>query len=490
MRKLLILSIVLVFVVKFETYSQQMLGLVNSTRAGISGAKINPAFIADSRVWFDVNLFTVDIFEENNFLYLPSEHYYVGKLFQKKPNWRDYDGRPFLDYYEKNRQWDIFTQVYMQLPSAMISFGDHSVGLQLNLRQHANLSNVDNHISKFIVEGLGFQPQQNIYFSSEKFQFHQASWFEAGLSYAYVINRFKRNHWSAGITAKKLFGINSFFMHASDMDYVVYNDSTLHIQNMALQFGYSPSSGSGNDIVDFSGGLFNGSGWSFDLGIMYQRKAEGNGFTSFNRLCEQKYDNYIFKAGLSLLDLGWIKYKNNAQIRETPSTEVLWTGLNSYDFNGIGQFAEDLNARAIHPAQQTDDNFTMFLPTAASFQLDFRLYPKWYINTTVLQGLPIGKIRMNMPSILAVTPRYETRLLEVNLPVVLYDYYRPRIGVAVRFMGLTIGTDYINTLFGFRDFTGFDVYLALKIRLERGMCVDGFSEFLKGRRFYQNVCPD
>jgi len=72
----------------------------------------------------------------------------------------------------------------------------------------------------------------------------------------------------------------------------------------------------------------------------------------------------------------------------------------------------------------------------------------------------------------------------------LYDWYKPRVGFAVRFFGVTIGTDYLNTLFGTRDFTGFDLYFSLKMKLEKGMCVKGFSEFLRGRNYYQYACPD
>lgn len=488
MKKLLLL-ILIAFITFSYGQAQEMFGLINGTRSGISGARINPAFIADSRNWLDVNIFTLDVFEENNFLYIPSDEYYVGKLFQQTPNWRDYEGKPFLDFYEKNRKWDLFTQVYAQLPSAMINLGDHGFGIQFNFRQHANLMNVDNPISKFMVEGIDFEPQQNILYTSEGLSFRQASWLEAGLSYAYVFKKIARHHWSAGITVKKLFGVNSFFLDTKNTEFIVYNDSTLHVRATDLQYGYSPSPGSGNEVIDFSEGIFNGNGWSFDLGVVYQMKTEGNGEKRFNRPCEQKYDNYIFKLGLSLIDLGWIDYKRNAVHRSAEQTEIYWTNLNSYDFSGIGDFTQDLGLHASPAPASVDDQFRLFLPTAASVQFDYRFYPGWYANATLIHGIPVGELRMTMPSIVAITPRYETRWLEVNLPFMLYDWYRPRMGFAVRVFNVTIGTDYLNTLFGFRDFTGLDIYLAIKIKFEKGICINGFSDFFKGKRYYNSACP-
>ncbi|MDY0216387.1 MAG: DUF5723 family protein [Bacteroidales bacterium] len=485
-----LLTLFSIILVSLSLQAQQFTGLTQGTRSGINGARINPANIADSRSWLDINLFSVDLFEENNFMYIPSENYYIGKLFQKKPNWRDYEGQPFMDYYEKGRKWDAFTQVYSQLPSAMLNIGNHGFGIQLNMRQHANLNGVDNHISKFMVNGLSFSPLQDTLLTSKGFDFRQASWLEAGLSYAFVFRQHLKNHWSAGFTVKKVFGMNSFFMNTANTEYIVYDDSTLHVTNTDLEYGYSPSPGVGNEIVDFSGGLFNGSGWAFDVGVVFQKKLEGNGFKRTSVLCAQTYDNYIFKLGLSVIDVGWITFNQGASQRSVKNAEIYWSNLNSYKFNGMGQFTQDLALHSSPASEETDKEFKMFLPAAASLQFDWRIQQGWYANLTVVHGLPIGELRLNAPAYIALSPRYESRILEVNLPMILYDLSKPRIGFSVRVFGITIGTDYLNTLFGFHDFTGFDIYLGFKIKLEKGFCVKELSHFLRGRNYYGISCPD
>ena len=56
--------------------SQEMWGIVNSNYAGINSTYINPAGIADQKIWLDINLITVDAFFENNNLYIPKEEIY------------------------------------------------------------------------------------------------------------------------------------------------------------------------------------------------------------------------------------------------------------------------------------------------------------------------------------------------------------------------------------------------------------------------------
>ncbi len=479
----------ILLITKFS-YSQHLFGVVNSTRAGISGAKINPAHIADSRLWLDINFLTYNAFAENNYIYIPSKHYYITKFFQKKPNWRDYDGRKFKYYEDKNEPWDLFSQFYIQLPSAMIAYGDHAFGLQFKLRQHANLLIKESHISKFMIEGTGYTELQGIEFISDGFHFNKATWWETAASYGYVFRRYKREHWSIGITAKKLFGANCFFFNADNINYRVNNDSSLNVYNTHIDYGYSSSSSAGDEFIDFSGNIFNGSGWAFDLGIIYQKKIDNFDYYSFVQLCQQRYDNYYYKLGVSLLDFGWINYKRNTERFNNNNTEIYWNGVDSYKFNGFGQFTEDLSSHSLNPIEKTSDNFTIFLPTAASLQGDFRIYPKYYVNATLIHPVQVSKISMKMPSVLAFTPRYETKAIEINIPYVIYEWAKPRFGFAVRMYGITIGTDYLNTIFGFRDMTGFDLYVSLSSKLEKGICLKGFSWFFKGKRYYHYVCPD
>jgi hypothetical protein len=51
--------------------AQQDLGIQNSNYAGIRGALLNPASIADSKLKWDVNILSGDVVFANTFLYAP-----------------------------------------------------------------------------------------------------------------------------------------------------------------------------------------------------------------------------------------------------------------------------------------------------------------------------------------------------------------------------------------------------------------------------------
>jgi hypothetical protein len=74
------------------------------------------------------------------------------------------------------------------------------------------------------------------------------------------------------------------------------------------------------------------------------------------------------------------------------------------------------------------------------------------------------------PAQLSVTPRYETQYFEVNLPVSLYDFRYPRMGVAARIWFLTLGTDNLLGFLNLTDFTGFDLYVSVKFNFLKGKC--------------------
>ena len=71
---------------------------------------------------------------------------------------------------------------------------------------------------------------------------------------------------------------------------------------------------------------------------------------------------------------------------------------------------------------------------------------------------------------LAITPRYETEWLEVSMPVSLYNYKYPRIGLSVRFLYFTVGTERLGTYLGLADINGMDIYASIKFHLKMGGC--------------------
>jgi hypothetical protein len=106
----------------------------------------------------------------------------------------------------------------------------------------------------------------------------------------------------------------------------------------------------------------------------------------------------------------------------------------------------------------------MGLPAALSFQADWNCYDKFFANLTVIKGFGHGHQQgVVRPDVYSLTPRYETKWLELSLPfsVVYYGNWRPRLGFAVRAGYLFFGGDAPAGLFSLHNMYGTDFYVGI-----------------------------
>src|ERR1700756_2888350 len=58
----------------FSSNAQEMLGAVSSNYAGMTALLVNPSSMVDSRVKFDINLLTIGVSVDNDYLYIPKNN--------------------------------------------------------------------------------------------------------------------------------------------------------------------------------------------------------------------------------------------------------------------------------------------------------------------------------------------------------------------------------------------------------------------------------
>jgi hypothetical protein len=108
--------------------------------------------------------------------------------------------------------------------------------------------------------------------------------------------------------------------------------------------------------------------------------------------------------------------------------------------------------------------FTVYTPAALSAQLDVALSPMFYVNLACVQRVSFGPRAIKRSNIIAFTPRFETRGIELSVPVSVYEFFKTRVGAELRFHTLTVGSDMLGPLVGITDSYGADIYFALKIQ--------------------------
>jgi hypothetical protein len=453
--------------------AQEMWGITSSNYAGSTGTLLNPTSILTSKVYMDVNLMTADIFFENNYAYIHAADYSPLMFFSANPEFPKYgpDEMPVDHVKGKNNRY-VYSSVLLKGPSFMMAVGRHAFALHTSARVLTSANAIPYEIPNFGYYGLDYTNQQNINYTSKNFGAGSLAMGEIGLSYAFAFRRIDMEDWTAGITIKRLFSIGGGYMRANDLDYIVINDTTINIRNLNAEVGFSfPMNYDNNDFPD-DGPLIKGGGFGIDLGVTFQDRMLSYQKKRISKLCRQRYIDYTYRIGVSLLDIGYVNFKKNAQLHTYNDVSEYWINIDTLNYYNLNQLTRTISDvfYGDPDSSLTDNKITVFLPTAISIQADYKINRNWYAGGVFIQPIRLGKSYIRRPAQIALIPRYETQRFEVAVPISLYDYKYPRLGASVRYSFLTIGTDELLGFLGLTRFTGLDFYISVKFNLIRGKC--------------------
>ena len=472
------LLLLITLLANIKSFAQEMLGITTGNYSGIAGTMLNPANITTNKVYLDINIASSGFFVKNNFAYLPNDDFVIWDLFKSGYNFPTYgpNEQGFLYYDNENLKFATINTRIMG-PSAMLQYGDHAFGIQTGIRYFASGNQIPWEIPVFGYNGLEYKPLQNIEFIDYDFDFSTSSWFEAGLSYAYnIYNRYDRII-TIGTTVKRLWGYAGSYVKVNEVDYVVENDSTINIINLNAEVGYSlPIDYNTNDFTNSP--TFRGNGIGLDLGMVFTKKKKFNtNKWRSGELCSQEFEDYYYKIGISILDIGRVKYKTNAQLHTYNDVSKYWPSIDTIDFHSMNSFFEMLSDVFYnHPdASLTETEIKIGLPTALSLQTDVNLNNKFYLAGMWIHPLRLNRSSLRRTAQLAIVPRYENKYFEVNLPVSVIEYRYPRVGLSARFYFFTIGTERLGTYLGMANMDGLDFYVSLKFGIDKGSCKSNFG---------------
>ncbi len=476
---LLLSSLLLALHQPQKAYGQEMLGLTLGNYSGSAGLMVNPAMITNNKTFLDINLVSADLFFHNNFAFLPSSDFVVWDLFKSDyifPTYGDYD-KNFLYYQDKSLK-DATFNLRILGPSAVLQVGKHGFGLQTGVRFFTSGNRIPWEIPVFGYEGLFYDQLHDIRFQDYDFNFTSTAWMEVGLSYAYDVYHFLDHKVTVGVSLKKLWGYSGASVKTQNVDYVVFNDSTISVVNMNAEVGFALPMDYNENSFSPVDPVFKGSGLGLDLGVVYVKKKSVDRQTwRGGQLCAQTYDDYLYRIGVSVLDIGRINYKSNAQLHTFNNVSVFWDQADTLQYTTMNQLMGDISTILYgNPdASLTGTSVKIGLPTALSVQFDYHYVKQFYVGAYWIHPLPLYSNSLRRAPMLAVIPRYETHYLEVSLPVSLYEYQYPRIGLSARFYFFTIGTERLGTYLGMADMNGLDIYASIKLGIGKGSCKNLFG---------------
>ncbi|MBW6461048.1 MAG: hypothetical protein K0B08_10800 [Bacteroidales bacterium] len=449
-----------------------MWGITTSNFAGSNGVLINPTAIVTSKLYLDINLATADFFFQNNYAYIHKEDRSLFKYLSRNPQFPSYgeDDMPF-DHFRGKNNITVYSSQLLKGPSFMLTRGRHAFALHTGARVLSSGFSVPYHVANFGYYGLDYTPQHNIEYNDDNVTAAALVTGEIGITYAYSFRKFSMDDWSAGITVRRYFSLSGGYMNASNVNYIVVNDSTINIKNMDAEFGYSLPMNYDNNDFPYEPWI-KGGGFSADIGVTYQSKLLSYQKKRITRLCSQRYVDYIYKIGISVIDLGFVNFTNNAQLHDYDNVSQYWINVDTLSYDNMNQIMGVFSQVFYNDPDESlkDDRIRVHLPTAISIQGDYKVHRNWYAGGVFIYPVRLGKAYIHRPAQIALVPRYETPYLEFSLPVSLYEWHYPRVGFSLRYHFLTIGTDDLAGLFGLSDFTGLDFYVSVKVNFRKGQC--------------------
>lgn len=453
--------------------SQDMSGINLSNFGGINTVRSNPSNLVNSQLYYDVNLLAGDIFLDNNFLFIHKKDFGLFKFLKKNPDLpsTDVPGEG-LDY---NRSSDFirgFVQTDFLGPSFSIVLDDQAFGLSTRVVTMTSVTDLPEYLGELMFEGLQYdtlygQPQNNGPFSAAS-----AGWWEVGLTYAKDLKKSRFDKWSFGVNVRQLWGYAGAYLSNKNAEYTIVNDSVIDIRNLDAGIGFSiPLDYETNAFPD-PGKTFRGRGTVLDIGITYTKNQTVSTNRDFKNFCQYEYEEVLYKVGVSLLNIGGLRFSENAQDHYYNNVSADWQEADTLEYTNINTLTRQLSEIFYGDpnASKVADKFTLGMPAALSIQGDYNYYPNWHISSLVVLPLRLRDAQLIRPGQALVSLRYETEKIEVALPVSLYDFKKPRIGLSARFYYFTLGTDKLGGFFGFDDFYGMDIYFSAKFYIVKGFC--------------------
>lgn len=478
--------VIMGLLVGVSSYSQHWLGLSSSNYAGTNALYLNPAHAADSRHKLYINLIGNDFFLINNYLRFDAPYSFLGLITNTVPKkyrsergliiWRE-------SYYAERlngKPKHLHTGGDLRGPSFLYSFNNNrfAIGLTSRGRYYLNMTNVSEETARVIRFGTDLEELQKKPFNNQTATLTTNGFIELGATFGAVIADYDEHFLKVGTSIKRLVGVYNVHADMKNTNYEILVESLTPNREFILAprvqatYGYTTEEAFSNISPSPSflfGNKSAGGGWGLDIGVVYEYRPDFHKFKrgkpTGGREPDPNKNKYKFRISAAINDIGAIRYKNLNYVRQLDidQSNVTFSYRDFSNLQGSNSAITAVNrALNVRPADNPRA-FTIGLPTAANVSFDYHHKGNWYINGLVIQSLRgSNNIDIKTQSLLAVTPRYETRWFEVATPVALIDNYRVfTVGLAARIGPLILGTDHLGGMLDIGKPQGLDFYFGL-----------------------------
>ncbi len=445
-------------------YAQSYIGFLTDNNKGVHAVINNPADITGTKFRTDINLVGFSAFFANNV--------YEFKALELLNDDFDFDTDATATFTDDN---NALFNVDVLGPSFMFNLNDKSSiaiftraraffgANEFNGESYENLEDLTDVNTDFMLNEGDFSASAN-------------GWIEIGLTYAREIFDKENHYLKGGVSVKYLQGLGSGSLSGRNVTIDYDADGTplpggftTGSLNTTGEITYNRFADFEDDNYDYE--LPTATGIGFDLGVTYEWRPESNLDDA----------SYKLKAGLSVTDIGSMKYRDGIEDLYDITATVNEDTLNDQD---------DLDAALalFDIAPQRSLGYNATLPTAIHANVDWNFNNKFYLNLNTDVSIA-SKTKANanrIANLVSLTPRFETKFFSFYLPLSVVQYSGFQVGAGLRAGPLYIGSGSVLSLVG-GESSGADVYAGLKVPIFKSKPKDKDSDGVPNKL---DKCPD
>ncbi len=484
MNKNILRTIILIFSFPFAFLSQNYLGVHSSNYGGVMNTDIQPASFVDGRFVFDLNLGSFNSAVWTNALSFDTRDmpkWWTKSFLDSNYNsWMSPDSTFFDRYFTKNYSVDSkkLLGVYNNIQVDVLNFMFHinpkiAIGAAVKFRTITNIDDVDPKLAVLGENDLDLPALWNQKFNEKLLDFNHMSWMEYGLIYSQVLKDDGEHFMKFGGKAKWLAGYTAAYFHTKNFNYNLYNADTSQLLSGDFSYGYSTG------ILDGASDMKSSSkfGLGLDLGFVYEWRPDWKEYKydmdGVTNIWRQDQEKYKIRAGVSILDIGGMKFTKGGISRDFSVNTTKLFNLQVFDtvtsLLGADQVIDSLindPTNGWTAAEDPGRTFFMNLPTAVSLQFDYHIWKWFYVNATGMISVQNRQNpnRVRVPNQIAITPSFDHAWFGLHLPLSYNKYTGFRAGIGTRLGPLTIGVNDFGFLFASgKKINGAAIYAGLRV---------------------------
>ena len=446
--------IIIILIHSIVSLAQEMMGITGSNYAGTNALPLNPGSIATYPLKWEVNILTIDVFFDNNYAYIPKTS--LISLFRKMGQDGNFEMNESSFTYtgDKLKNKSAYVNLKVQVPSVLFSIRENKLAVHAAVRTIVSANRIHVTMPK-LLQGSATLEFNNQNLEIPKFRVNGLGWSEFGFSYGRPFYKAPDFNIYGGISIKRLHGYLGGYLLNRSIEFKLEENIQQISTEIDAEFGFIDPS---NAAPSYRGFL-SGKGMGIDIGVVFEQKDlhYKKTFHIHHEVSEQeKKLNYAWRVGVSLIDIGRIRFTQNTQTYKIDEVIVNDT-IQDLDFL--------INSQLYKPPNIINSlGFNMQLPTAFCLQVDYKIVRNVFVHGTWVQRIVFGGPGIDRANVISLTPRFELKWFEFDIPFLLYQYRYPRFGTALRIGPLSIGSDKIGSILIPGRFSGTDIYISLKIQ--------------------------